>query len=64
MSERNEKFESAGTPRIGLRLPAGEARFVPGPADSVEIRMTGSADSALLDAAFSMMSRWLRGGLV
>jgi DUF4097 and DUF4098 domain-containing protein YvlB len=45
MSERNEKFESAGTPRIGLRLPAGEARFVPGPADSVEIRMTGSADA-------------------
>jgi DUF4097 and DUF4098 domain-containing protein YvlB len=45
MSERYEKFESAGTPRIGLRLPAGEARFVDGPAGSVEIRMTGRADA-------------------
>lgn len=42
MSERYEKFESTGTPRIGLRLPAGEARVVPGPAGIVEIRLTGN----------------------
>jgi len=45
MSERHEKFEVAGTPRIGLRLPAGQARFVQGSTGSVEIRMTGSEDA-------------------
>ncbi|MEE9298339.1 MAG: DUF4097 family beta strand repeat-containing protein [Acidimicrobiia bacterium] len=41
MSERFEQFQVDGTPRIGLRLPAGKARFVAGTSGTVEIRMSG-----------------------
>lgn len=41
MTDRIEDFTSQDPPRISLRLPAGEARFVPGEAGRVEIRMSG-----------------------
>lgn len=41
MSNRVERFQVEGTPRISLRLPAGEARVVGGDPGSVEVRLSG-----------------------
>jgi DUF4097 and DUF4098 domain-containing protein YvlB len=38
MSERTERFEISGTPRLVLRLPAGEVRVVPGAPGEVVVR--------------------------
>lgn len=41
MSERVERFEVVGTPRLAVRLPAGEVRVVPGGAGEVVVRARG-----------------------
>jgi DUF4097 and DUF4098 domain-containing protein YvlB len=38
MNERTERFEVSGTPRLVLRLPAGEIRVVPGNPGEVVVR--------------------------
>ena len=42
MSERTERFEISGSPRLVLRVPAGEVRVVPGPSGEVVVRCRGS----------------------
>ena len=46
MSDRTERFQIDGQPRVFLRLPAGEARVVAGDEGFVEVLMTGR-DSVL-----------------
>ncbi len=41
MSDRVERFQVEGTPRIALRLPTGEVRFVGGDPGWVEVRLMG-----------------------
>lgn len=41
MSERVERFEIAGSPRLVLRIPAGEVRVVAGPPGEVVVRLRG-----------------------
>ena len=41
MSERTERFELTGTPRLSVRLPAGEVRVVAGAAGEVVVRAQG-----------------------
>lgn len=41
MSERTERFEVTGTPRLSVRLPAGEVRVVAGPPGEVVVRARG-----------------------
>jgi len=41
MSERTERFELSGTPRLAIRLPAGEVRVVPGDPGEVVVRARG-----------------------
>jgi len=41
MSERTERFEVAGTPRLSVRLPAGEVRVVAGAPGEVVVRARG-----------------------
>lgn len=44
MSERTERFQIQGPPRVFLRLPSGEARVVAGTEGAIEIQMTGRDD--------------------
>jgi len=41
MSERTERFEVTGTPRLSVRLPAGEVRVVAGAPGEVVVRARG-----------------------
>jgi hypothetical protein len=41
MSERTERFEIAGSPRLVLRVPAGEVRVVAGKPGEVVVRLRG-----------------------
>ena len=70
MNERTERFEVAGTPRLSLRLPAGEVRVVAGPAGEVTVRargaesdlgrliITGRGDAVAVEAERSGWGRW------
>ena len=70
MSERTERFEITGTPRLSVRLPAGEVRVLAGPAGQVTVRargaesdlsrlvITGQGDSVMVEAERSGWSRW------
>lgn len=42
MSERTERFEISGSPRLMLRVPAGEVRVVTGPSGEVVVRCRSS----------------------
>ncbi len=70
MSERTERFEITGTPRLSLRLPAGEVRVVAGPAGVVTVRargaendlgrltITGHGDAVTVEVERSGWGRW------
>lgn len=44
MTDRIERFQIDGSPDVFLRLPAGEARFVPGEEGTVEVLMSGRSN--------------------
>jgi DUF4097 and DUF4098 domain-containing protein YvlB len=70
MSERKERFEIAGTPRLSVRLPAGEVRVMAGPAGQVTVRargaesdlsrlvITAQGDRVTVEAERSGWGRW------
>jgi DUF4097 and DUF4098 domain-containing protein YvlB len=70
MSERTERFEIAGTPRLSVRLPAGEVRVLAGPAGQVTVRargaesdlgrlvVTSQGDGVTVEAERSGWGRW------
>ena len=70
MSERTERFQITGTPRLSVRLPAGEVRVVAGPAGEVVVRargaesdlgrlvITGYGDTVTVEAERTGWGRW------
>jgi DUF4097 and DUF4098 domain-containing protein YvlB len=70
MNERTERFEIAGTPRLSVRLPAGEVRVLAGPSGQVTVRVrgaesdlgrlvvTGQGDGVTVEAERSGWGRW------
>lgn len=70
MSERTERFQIEGQPRVFLRLPAGEARVVAGDEGYVEILMSGRdtvldkfvvalrGDQVVVEPETGRMGRW------
>jgi DUF4097 and DUF4098 domain-containing protein YvlB len=70
MNERKERFEIAGTPRLSVRLPAGQVRVVAGHPGEVVVRargaendlnrlvITGYGDTVTVEVERSGWGRW------
>lgn len=70
MTDRTERFQIDGAPRVFLRLPAGEARVLAGEEGVIEIRMSGRdtvldrfvvalrGDQVVVEPEAGRMGRW------